>query len=832
MRPGAICRRGLADAQYHGPVAWAGDGDLGRASGVLQVVTDQPAITFGVLLRQLRARAKLTQEELAEAAGLSPRSVSDLERGINRTARKETALLLAGALSLTGQARALFIAAARGRAPASQVLAAGPGSTVSAPEDFEVPRLKDAGPASSPPRQLPSAARLVGRVAELAALHGLLGQVGEMDGTVVIAVISGMAGVGKTALAVHFAHKVAARFPDGQLYVNLRGFDPSGQPVTPGVAIRGFLDAMEVPTARMPTDLNAQIALYRSLLAGRRMLIVADNASDVAQVRPLLPGAAGCLVLVTSRRELTGLAAADGARPVGLQPLSSAEARELMAARLGQGRVAAEPEAVTEIIAACGRLPLALAIVAAQATVRPSVCLQALVAGLRAGRLGALAAGDDPATDIEAVFSWSYRSLTPPAARLFRLMSLHPGADLSATAAASLAGVPLAAAHALLAELAAAHLTSEPVPGRYALHDLLRAYACRRAEACDTRRQRQAASLRALDHYLHTAHAADQLLHPYREPMTLGPPAPGVTPVLPADHDQGLAWFVAERPVLLAAVGHAAETGLDTHAWQLAWAVRTFLDLRGHWQDQITVQRLALAAAQRLADPWAQALAHSSLANAYTRLRRFGDAESCLERSLELYGQAGDLARQARTHLNLAIVAERQGRSDEVLGHSEQALEFFQVAGHRQGTAEALNAMGWSHLQIGDHRQAIAYCRQALALHQELGDRQGQANTWDSLGAAHLRLGQHGPATTCYQRALDLFRDLGDRYYQADALTHLGDARHGAGDTAAARDAWQQAVAIFSELDSPEAGQVRAKLTILDGARPEKGKPDAVKRVR
>ncbi len=439
------------------------------------------------------------------------------------------------------------------------------------------------------PAQLPpDVSTFTGRDHHLAVLHKLLpsredpGDTHHTTTAVVISAIDGTAGVGKTALAVHWAHQIRDRFPDGQLYVNMRGFDPGSQSMDPATAVRGFLDALDVPPQRIPTDLDAQAALYRSLLVGRRVLIVADNARDTAQVRPLLPGAPGCLVLVTSRNQLTSLIAAHAAHPLTLDLLTPDEAQQLLAHRLGTDRVAAEPHAVDEIITACARLPLALALVAAHAAVRPQTPLHTLAEQLRdTQHRWHILTGDDPTTDVQAVFSWSYQALTPPAAQLFRLLGLHPGPDIGVPAAASLTALPVDEARSLLDQLARANLLTEHSPGRYSLHDLLRAYATQMARTTDTDGERHAATHRILDHYLHTAYTADRLLIPGRDSIILAPPQPDANPQHLTDHAQALAWFTAEHPVLLAAVDHAAATSFDTHTGQLAWALWTFLDRRG-----------------------------------------------------------------------------------------------------------------------------------------------------------------------------------------------------------------------------------------------------------
>ncbi len=428
------------------------------------------------------------------------------------------------------------------------------------------------------PAQLPGdPPAFAGRAEHLSRLDGILATASAQAPTaVVITAVSGTAGVGKTALAVHWAHRVRGRFPDGQLHVNLRGFDRVGQVVEPAVAVRDFLAALGVPPERVPPGFDAQVGLYRSLLAGKRMLVLIDNARDAEHARPLLPGTATALAVVTSRNPLTDLVAADGAHPVALDLLTEAEARELLDRRLHDGRVAAEPDAAGRIIAACARLPLALALVAARAAANPTFRLAALAAELSAASRSLPPDAKDVVGQVRAVFSWSYATLTPPAARLFRLLGLHPGPDISTPAAASLAALPLAPAQSLLADLTGAGLLAETAPGRYAMHDLLRGYAARLAES-DSEAERRAATVRLLDHYTHTAYTADRHLNPARDPIQvpLTPPAPGTTPEQPTGQRAALEWLDTECPVLLAAHRLAAAAGRDIQAWQLAWAMDT-----------------------------------------------------------------------------------------------------------------------------------------------------------------------------------------------------------------------------------------------------------------
>jgi DNA-binding SARP family transcriptional activator/tetratricopeptide (TPR) repeat protein len=678
----------------------------------------------------------------------------------------------------------------------------------------------DARPAGHVPQQLPAPIpHFAGRTGPLAQLTSLLARGPEPGGAVVISAIGGTAGIGKTALAVHWAHQVADRFPDGQLYANLRGFDPTARPLDPADVIRRFLEVFDVPAGRLPTDPEALAARYRSALAGRRLLILLDNARDVAQVRPLLPGAPGCLVLITSRSQLTGLVAADGAHPVNLGLLEPDEARQLLTQRLGRERIKAEPDAVDDLVDFCARLPLALAIAAARAGTHPQLPLGQLADELRdvANRLDTLISGnDDPATDLRAVFSWSYTALAPPARWLFRLLGMHPGPDISTAAAASLTATTRATVRPLLAELTRANLLTEHTPGRYTCHDLLHAYAAELARTTDPDPDRDATTHRVLDHYLHSAYTASLLLSPARDPITLTPLQPGVTPERPGDHTQALNWFTTEHAVLTAAIEHAACVGFDTHAWQLTWTLADFSARRGLWQAGIHTYRVALAAAYRLNDPVVQAHMHRDLATAYGHLGRFEAAHIQLRCALHRYDRSGDLVGQAHTRRALTYLWERQGRHADALDNARQALDLYRTAGHRRGEGLALNLVGWYLARLGHHEQAIAPCQQALNLLRKLDDHKGQANTWDSLGYTHHHLGHHTQAITCYQHALELFRDLGDRYDEASTLISLGNTHHAAGSIDSARDTWQQALSILIELDHPDAEQIHTRLATLD----------------
>jgi tetratricopeptide (TPR) repeat protein/transcriptional regulator with XRE-family HTH domain len=742
------------------------------------------AESFGAALRRARADCKVSLATLSRLVHYSPGYLSRVERGER--------------LPSPALAQACDLALGAGGALAELVSA---------------DRLPRRRAAYVTPAQLPaSVAGFTGRDHELAELDAAAGGSAV---AVVISAIGGMAGVGKTALAVHFAHQVAGQFPDGQLYVNLRGFDPSGVALDPAAAIRGFLDALQVPAARIPPNPEGQAGLFRSILAGRRMLILADNARDATQVRPLLPGAPGCLVLVTSRNQLAGLAASEGARLIGLGPLSETDARALLAVRISEFRVAAEPAAVAQIIRACGRLPLALAIVAARSAARPELLLSDLAAELSDRRLDALANHDDPATDARAVFSWSYRALSPAAARVFRLLGLHPGPDFTAPAVASLAALTAGQAQALLTELSDAHLLGRSVPGRFVMHDLLRAYALELTGAVDTAEQRQAAVRRVLDHYLRTSKTGAERQDPLRDPITLGPPQPGVSPEALADADKVLEWFTAEHAVLLAAVRLAARDGLDDCTWQLAWAIWMYLYRQGHWYDLAAAQQLAVAAARRAGNPRAEARAHRGLADACEKLGRLDEARAHRDGALALYRQAGDQIGEARTYEDLAILLGQQQRHHEALDYAWQAADLFKAAGNQRKRAHALNTACWYLSQLGDFEQALVVGTEALAELQALGDPYYEAHTWDSLGYAHRHLGQHDQAADCYQHAVRLIRQSGEPWSEAAYLTRLGDTYHAAGRHDSAHTEWQQALAILDNLGHPDAVQVRAKLAAL-----------------
>ena len=701
-----------------------------------------------------------------------------------------------------------------------QILSADPGlEPVTAKRDSLEIEPAPAGSVSPVwvPAQLPHGlAGFVGRQAEIELLNTLLPDRDNGPATtVVITAIAGMAGVGKTALAVHWGHQCREHFPDGQLYVNLRGFDPAGAPMQPSEAITHLLAALRVAPEEIPDGLEDQAALYRSRTANRRVLIVLDNARDAEQVRPLLPGTAGSMVVVTSRNDLTSLAAVDGAFALTVDLLSPAEARGLLSRRLGERRVAQEPEAVEQIIASCDRLPLALSIVAARAMRTPRYPLAALAAQLRQtpGALDALDGGDH-AANVRAVFSWSYQQLSPLAARLFRTLGLHAGPDISAVTMASMSGMEAADREVALLELVRASLVSEPTPGRFVLHDLLRAFAAELAARHDDQDSRVTAIRRMLDHYLQTALRADQLLDANRagglRPLSAAAD-PSQEPL--ADLSEALAWFGAEWQALSAALRLAARLGFDDHAWRLARSLASFLDRRGHWRESADLQRIALAAAVRIGDSSAQAVSHSSLANVCIRLGEYSDAQHHLLRCLQLYRLVGDRAGQAEVERSVTHLLGRQGKYGEGLPHARQASDLFSELGQRAGEARATNSMGWFNIQLGRLTEGLRLCQQALNLQRLINDRFGQADTLDSLGHAHHLLGEFEQAAACHQQAAELYQEFGDRYHEATAREALGDCYQADGASEQARECWLSALRTLDELGHPAAERIRAKLT-------------------
>ncbi len=600
---------------------------------------------------------------------------------------------------------------------------------------------REAGPQLPPARQLPPAPRhFAGRLRETDSLTALLDQAQPRPGSVVIVTIHGQAGIGKTALALSWAHQIARRFPDGQLFLNLRGHDPGRPPVQPDDAIGQLLDTLGAPSENRPTRLDGQVSVLRSLLAGRRMLLFFDNARDVEQVRPLLPASSTCLVIVTSRNQLRGLVAGEGAHAVGVGLLSDAGAYELLSRHLGPERVAAEPAAVRQLIDQCGRLPLALAIVAARANENPHFPLAGLARDLAdpVNRLAELEGGDVTA-EVRAAFSWSYQSLTVAGQRMFRLLSCHPGGSCTSYAAASITGLSMAQARAVLRELTRTHMLEQTAPGEYEYHDLLHTYATELTRSVDPDDERGDALHRMLDHYVRTAASAAALLNTVREPMNLRL-QPGALAQLLDDHDEALDWFKAKRATLVMTVRLAAQYGFASQAGDLSWAMADFLDRQGHWADLVLTQELAYHCAADLGDKEMQARASRLLGRACTQLGQHDAALEHYLRACRLCVELSDQVGEALAHLNLAYLQERRGRREVALTEAQHALHLYEQAGHRVGLGRALNSVGYYHALLGNPKQALELCHDALAVSRELNDRHGEADTLDSLGYAYPAL--------------------------------------------------------------------------------------------
>jgi DNA-binding SARP family transcriptional activator len=662
------------------------------------------------------------------------------------------------------------------------------------------------------PRQLPVPPRLfTGRTRELARLAGV-GQ--EPADTMAISAICGAGGIGKTWLALYWAHHHVDEFPDGQLYVNLRGFDPSGAPTTPAAAVRGFLDALGVHPSAVPQDLDGQAALYRSLVADKRLLILLDNARDTAQVVPLLPGSPSCLVLVTSRQRLTDLITRHGAGPIDLDVLSRPEARDLLTRHLGHQRVETEAVAVAELLDCCAGLPLAIGVVAARAAIHPHFSLAVLAEELRdaSSRLDGLDGGD-LTTNLRTVLSWSYHVLDADVAAMFRLLGLVPTADIGLRAAAWLAALPTDRARMLLRELENAHLVQQYTPGRYRMHDLVRLYAGDRVRQ-DHPPADQVTALRGLvDSYRSTAFSADRLLDAHRLPVRLGEPADARPASFVSSRPTALAWFVAEHATLIAVQRLAAEQGWHELACQLAWTLETFHRQRGQLHDAVAVWQVALAAADVLVDPVSQAVAHRQLGLAKAKLGAGDEALDHLNLALGLAERTEDVLGQAHAHHLLACAWELQSDDERALAHARHALPLFQKLDLPVWEAWALDQVGWHEARLGDYQGAHEHCEAALALARRHHDREGEAVTLDSLGYVAHQNGEYPQAVDYYQQALALFRDLDHAYEEASTLEQLAHTQQALGQLEPARATWQHALDLCqSQHRIAEAQRIQRRL--------------------
>ncbi|WP_405993646.1 AfsR/SARP family transcriptional regulator [Streptomyces sp. NBC_00986] len=720
------------------------------------------------------------------------------------------------------------------------------------------------------PAQLPlDVAGFTGREEELARLEKVLGASAQRPTAVVVSAVSGTAGVGKTALAVHWAHRVRDRFPDGQLYVNLRGYDP-GRPMTAPDALIRFLTALGVSEQDIPPEPDDRAARYRTEVADRRMLIVLDNAATVEQVRPLLPGTGSCAVLVTSRDSLAGLVAREGAQRLDLDPLPADAARTLLRRLIGP-RAEAEPAAVDTLAAQCARLPLALRVAAELAAARPGTPLTDLVAELadRQGRLFLLDAEGDPRAAVVTVFSWSLRQLPTAAARTFRLLGLPPGPDLDAHATAALTGSTVPDARRALEVLARAHLVQRvdttPVPtgtstpdapaqpvqradtapartgtptadtrrtldaptpthltqradtARYGMHDLLRAYAAGLATAQDPLEERESALDRLFDHYLATAAAAMDQLHPAE--AHLRPAAPETSTPVPdlSDPDAARAWLDAERTCLTAMSAHTATHDRPTHAVRLSLTLYRHL-ISGHHTDGLTIHGHARDAARLLEDPAAEARALLGIGTAHYQLARHEPARRHLQEALTRFREADDPTGQARALTNLGLVDERLGRFLSAVEYLEQALLLYRSVEDTSGESIALKNLAHVEGQLGRYDESADHLHQSLALLRRAGNRYLEAHALMDLGTVETRLDRLDEAAHHQEQALALLREVGDGYGEAGALHGLGIVHSRRGHPTQAAECHRQALALYSR-NGDRDGEARALNGLGEAAR-------------
>lgn len=651
-------------------------------------------------------------------------------------------------------------------------------------------------------RQLPmDIAEFTGRQAELAALQALAaGGERELPGTVVISAIEGMAGVGKTRLAVHLAHRLIdqGRYDEVQLWTDLRGFDAEHPPADPADVLEGFLRTLGVPGDRIPTGVESRAALYRDRLVDKRALILLDNAAREDQVRPLLPGRPGSLVLITSRRGLSGL---DGAHAVRLDVLPPADAVQLLARIATDDRIAAQPAAATRVARLCGHLPIALTLAARRLRARPHWTVTDL-----ADRLAGDTGDQHEPRGLGATFDLSYRALTDPQRQLFRMLGLHVGTDVTAESAAALIGSTRRTTETLLEALLDEHLLHQEVAGRYRFHDLIRPYARRLAEDEEPAGRRTAAVRRLLTWYLHAAEAARTVLDPHRTRIIDLRPLPPECAVPPFDdYERALAWFEAERANLVAVIGVAQHHDVPEVAWQLAWVTMSLFYRRSYWDDWIATFRIGLAATRTSGQRRAEGIMWRGLGVAHSDLRQFDTAIDCYQRAQVLFEEVGDLHAQGWNLNNLGVLHVDLDNLAAARTCFQRALSLLRQTGDRQGEGFCLNNLGDTCRRLGATQAAIAYLVDALGIQQGREDHVGEQFTLATLGDLHQDAHQYAAAIDYYHRAVAISRRLDDQRIAARTLTSLARAHHALGDTEAAAEHRRQARAIFTDLGDPQA---------------------------
>jgi DNA-binding SARP family transcriptional activator len=679
------------------------------------------------------------------------------------------------------------------------------------------------GPEPLIPRQLPAdLGGFAGREADLKALWALV-QDAQPDeraaagqASTPIASIEGMGGIGKTTLAVHFGHEVADRFPGGQILVNLRGYGP-GDPVEPAAALETMLTSLGVPADRIPSDLDGRAALWRTHSAGRRLLILLDNAGSTDQVRSLLPGP-GCLVLVTSRWQLRTLVATHGAHRVALDELAQEDAITLLAATIGVDRVESDREAAERFVEYCGRLPLAIRILAVRADQFVDVPLTRFVAELdrEHDRLGSFDLADGELTNIRAVFSHSYQALDEKAARLLRLLGLPTGTDISAPAAAAIAGLAVSEARASLEMLVSAYLIGGSRPGRYQFHDLIRVYAAELSHRFDDIDTRQAAIERLLDWYRGSALNASRILRPERHHILISPD----DLTTGADftcHQDALDWFDEEAGNLVAAVRFAFREGRYEQCWQLAWLLQSFFIIRARLDEWRSVFDVALRAARLSGNRPGEAGILSGLGVAHGIARLHDDSLRYLQQVLELQRELGAREGEARAQYNLALAAGKHGEHDRAYGHAIEALRLVRELDLTNLEPDVMQAVGDISSSMGRHEVALELADDVLAIWRRRGVVDDERFALRSRGTALIGLARHEEGVACLRLAVEMFFTRGELYEGADVLAQLGEVLLRLGDWADARDCWLRAVRVLTELSHPDAEDVRAKLGVLVG---------------
>lgn len=666
------------------------------------------------------------------------------------------------------------------------------------------------------PRQLPrDIAHFTGRARDIAALDKLAAApVSDNPATVIVSAIAGTAGVGKTALALHWAHRVRSRFPDGDLYVNLQGYGP-GDPLSPMEVLESFLMAMNVPPERILRDLDMRAAMFRTVLSRRRILIVLDNANSAEQVRPLLPGSPGCLVIITSRSMLSGLIALDGAGRIILDMLSPDEATALLCGILGNDRVIAEPEAVASIIRNCGCLPLALRIVAENAAAHPRRLLAELAQELaeEATRLDFLNTGDDTAA-VRSVFSWSYRALRPELAKSFRLLGLHAGPDISVEAAAALMGMTSVSARRVMDEIAVVHLIEEPIESRYRFHDLIRSYAVECAFADEHEATRTEAVSRVLAWYLHKASFAgsiDERPNSFKLPESLEPASGSIAGF--SDHKRAIGWLDAELSNIVAAAKQAVEYArYDIASW-LPVVLQPYFRLRTPFGPGLDIHFIGLEAAQMTDDFRAAAELRRGIGVSFFYRGQF---EESLTYQREALGDYRRLGWEGEILLvNIGSCCAALGRYEESFDYLHRALVISRRTGNKNAEGFALQSLGWTCLRLEMFQQSTVYCRESVTVFREIDSRVGLSIALSRLAYSRLRLQDFPNAIDFLWQALEIARGMDDQPILAWILESLGTSMHEVGRKDKAREFWQEALAMYERLLN-DTGIVRMQTVLMN----------------